>query len=314
MKRIFCYLLIFIVFFFQGCIKTLNEDLKAKESKLVLNSVISPDSTIKVNLSRTFNIFDDESADNLPFVNNASVGLYENNSFLFSLNFLENGYYEKADFYPTKGKEYKVRAEVHSYKNIEAKTTIPSKVEIQKIDTISVSYSDDYGDSRQYYGEITYQDISGEENHYQLKCRVLAPNGNEGEKEWYDQSIWVEESNEVLFDKTYGKLLWTDKYSDGKKIKFRFSFFELYGSSRETKEANDTLSFEFSLMSVDKEYYLYLKTMAKYEETSGGSDPFMEPVVIYSNVDEGYGVFGAYQQDTTSVFIITQYSGDGGEE
>ncbi len=55
---------------------------------------------------------------------------------------------------------------------------------------------------------------------------------------------------------------------------------------------SDTMNLEFYLLKVSKEVYNAMVSTEKYNE-SGGYNPFVEPVNIYSNVKGGYGVVGA---------------------
>jgi len=312
MKKLQIYIIVLALLPFFGCVKVLNEDLKAKETKLVLNALINPDSSLKINLSRTFNVFDDESSNNLPFVNHAKVSLYESNHYLFNLNSDGNGYYSKPDFFPLPHTQYQIKASVESYKNIEAQVVIPYKVPIISFDTSSLVFIDEYNQKFvQHKGEISYKDPEEENNYYQLICYIRAAYGPDGEKKWQEHSIYVEENSDILFDHSYGRLLWNDKYTNGREVKFRFNYFDVYTYKKQTQE-QDTLQFVFSLQSVDKDYYIYLKTLSLYQETSGGNDPFMEPVVIHSNVEDGYGILAGFQQDTiTSALIINQeYGGE----
>jgi len=313
MKKLQIYLVVFALLPFLGCVKTLNEDLKAKETKLVLNALMNPDSSLKVNLSRTFNVFDDESSGNLPFVNHAKVSLYENNNFLFDLISNENGYYSKPDFFPLPFTKYQIKASADAYKSIEAHIQIPNKVQIISFDTSSLIHTDEYdGQYIQNIGTMSYKDPSEEHNYYQLTCHILAPYGPNGKKEWHKHSIYVEENSDILFDNSYGSLLWNDNYTNGREVEFRFGYYSTYSYlERKRSLENDTLQFAFSLQSIDKDYYIYLKTISLYEETSGGSDPFMEPVVIHSNVENGYGILGGFQQDTVLSSLIIKRE-DGG--
>jgi len=294
-----------------GCIKTLNEDLKAKESKLVLNAIINPDSILSVNLSHTFNVFDDESSTNLPFIDYANIEVYENDNYLFNLINKDLGNYSKEGFFPKAGKQYTLKIAANAYKNIEAKTQIPRKTIINNFDTTHIIYSDEYSKSTIYFGHITYQDTPGEDNYYQLKCVSLRRISGQGEQEWVYEHLWVDENSSSFFDKSWGNLLWSDKYSDGKEVSVRFGFYDKYEDDYNVNTLIDTVRYVFSLQSIDRDYFLYLKTKGLYDETDGGSDPFMEPVVVYNNVENGYGIFGAFQQDTTSTRVIIEYLVEG---
>ena len=67
----------------------------------------------------------------------------------------------------------------------------------------------------------------------------------------------------------------------------------------ETKQVYDNLEFEPRVMveleAISPEYYRYLKSVELYRVTE--SDAFSEPVQIYSNVKQGWGIFGSMSTD-----------------
>jgi len=298
-----------------GCVKILNDDLKAKESKLVLNAAISPDSTFTVNLSRTFNIFDDESSKNLPFVDGAKMRLFENGTYLFDLENQSYGYYSKADFYPEKENAYTVDAAMEGFKSIESKAVIPETVPITDFDTLIVRLTDDpyYGNQTQYVALLTYQDPAGVSNQYQLVCKI-GQKDDDGKLNWEGNSVYVPDVDDSFYDRSWGELLWNDKYSDGKEVEIRFVFYSMYPQFDEGLRETDTVYFRFSFQSVNQDYYTYLKSIGQYLESGGGEDPFSEPVVIYSNVKNGYGIFAGYDQDTASAKILVFTTLKGGQK
>lgn len=295
---------------FAGCVKILDNDLKSKEAKLVLNAAISTDSSITVNLSRTFNVFDDESNNNLPFVDTAKVSFYENGQYLFDLENLGYGYYVKAGFYPEVGEEYSITASYNGFESIESKTIVPSLVPIKEFDTLELMIDDGYYKEVQYVGVLKYKDPAGIKNQYQLTCRLLQKD-EDGNDVWYSQYLWVPDMSDFFFETYNGDLLWNDKYSDGREVEIRFVFFSIYDYMEIKQREMDTIRFEFFLQSVNNDYYTYLNTLNLFYESGGGGDPFMEPVVIFSNIENGYGIFGAYNSDvaTTEIIVNNDYKG-----
>ena len=294
-----------------SCIKILNDDLTSKPTKLVLNAAISPDSALTVNLSRTFNVFEDESNKNLPFVDSAKIGVFENGNHLFDLQSLGYGYYIKDNFYPVVGETYSLEATFGSYKKIQASTIIPTKVPIFSFDTLSIEVEDEYnGRETHYIGKLKYKDPGGRDNQYQLSCRVWYKN-EFGDEIWYDQAIWVAESETMLFDNSYGSLLWSDKYTEGKDVEIRFVFFNTYKYDKSLAAETEIIRFKFFFQSINHDYYTYLKSLNMYYESGGSEDPFSEPVVIFSNIENGYGIFGSYNTDTATAEIAFEYEREG---
>ncbi len=316
MKKILLAALFLSYIMLTGCVKILNDELKTKETKMVLNAAIAPDSVFTVNVSRTFNIFEDESADNLPFIDSANVLLYEDDQFLFQLQNTGYGFYKHPGFYPQIGKQYRVTVSHGAWHDIESIASIPPKVPIVSLDTSSVFNSDEYGNNEtQYIGEITYNDPPGVANYYQLSC-VLYNYYNDSLVYVDPQSaVWPTDDNERFFDSQSGSsLLWSDKLTDGKQVTFKFIFLYAYAYNKMARENKQTFKFEFHLKSITKNYFTYLKSLGVYWETGGSENPFSEPVVIYSNVDNGYGILGAYSSDTISVsYTVSTGGGEGGK-
>ncbi len=313
MKKILLSGLLVTAMLFSGCVKILNDELKTKEVKMVLNAAISPDSMFTVNVSKTISIFDDESSENLPFIDSAKVQLFENGNYLFDLQNIGAGYYVDLLFYPRAGKEYRVNVSYDKFKPIEGKTTIPVVTPILNFDTLSNKNTDEYGGQHiQLIGEITYQDTPDKSNYYQLSCKVSYLDANNNIYT-YDQAIWPTEENDRFFDGyNNGSLLWSDKITNGKEVSFKFVYYDTYEYQKKSNRAEESARFVFYFKSISKEYYTYLKSMDVYFETGGGDNPFSEPVVIYSNVENGYGIIGGYSQDTTSIKLVFSSDGEGG--
>ena len=297
-----------------GCVKILNDELKTKETKMVLNAAISTDSVFTVNVSRTFNIFEDESVNNLPFIDSAKVQLYEDNNFLFDLNHTSYGYYNKQGFYPQLGKEYRVDVSYGSYKPIKSKTIIPPAVPIVAFDTSTNQVVDEYGGSHtDYIGEITYHDPPGVSNYYQLSCKIYIIH-SDSSIDSYPQAIWPVDENQHFFDGTSGgNLLWSDRLTEGKEVSFQFVYFNSYNYKSAINRDQEHLRFVFYLKALTKAYFTYLKSLGVYWETGGSDNPFSEPVVIYSNVENGYGILGGYSSDSVSVVYTYDTNGEGGK-
>jgi hypothetical protein len=294
-KNIFPTLIIWIAIQFTGCVKIINEDITSKETKLVINSVIAPDSIFTVNISRTFNIFDDESSNNLPFVDSATVNVYEDNNFLFQLEPDGFGYYKKY-FYPQVNKKYRIEVFSKKYGNASSTATIPIKVNHEKFDTMFYEY-EEYGQKYvDFMAEIIYKDPESEDNFYMLSAKALYKDdmGYEG---IYRLSLYVPENESELFDVSYNELLWSDKFTNGNQVTITFSYFTMYYETIDISKNIDSIDIEFYFKSVSKDYYAYLKSVNLFYETNN-SDPFMQPVVIYSNIENGYGIFSSYDTDT----------------
>jgi len=308
MKKLSLLFISMMILSLFGCVKILNEDLKSKSPKLVLNAVISPDSLFTVNVSHTLNIFDDESEQNLPFIDSADVKLYENGDFLTRLTNIGYGYYVNPGYYPSEGNNYRIEVSYGDYHPVETETAIPPVVTILEFDTVLLRSTDEYsGTTVKYIGLLKYKDPGEKENQYQLSA-TCTDYGPDGKIYTYKSSLWPVEGDKKFFDSWYnGRLVWDDGYTNGNEVTVRFVFFDNYDYEKSKSRESGLLRFTFQFQSITREYLTYLKSYGVYVETGGSADPFSEPVVIYSNVENGYGIFGSYTQDTASVDVITNY-------
>ena len=301
---------ILTVILFPSCTKVLDDELPENKPKLVVNGLLNTDSILKVNISKTVPVFANENTDNLPFIVDATTKFYENGEFLFSLQEDENGYYTKPGFYPSQGRNYKIEVEKEGYPSVNAETGIPSPVPILSLDTALV-FDNENGDDFYFGSEIRctlkYMDAVVTENYYRLDC-YLYYDDEEGNEYLDRQYVYVDENDEHLFDKAYGYLLWTDVLSAGgeSEINFRIHPEGYYYDNQGNPNNTSTVTYIVILSSVSDDFYWYDKTRSIYFETGGTSDPFSEPVLIHSNIKDGFGIFGGISNDSISF----QYSFD----
>ena len=151
MKNKTIYLLL-IVLSQMACTQFIDLNDDTIEPILVLNSVITPDSTIKVEVYRNASIYEVKKM----AVKNAEVLLYENGQELDKLKLeyhvTENPYYEEEGgeqfdttfFYTSanaiakQGSSYKITASAPGFDAVSAETTIPEPMPIVRIDTSSI--------------------------------------------------------------------------------------------------------------------------------------------------------------------------------
>ena len=300
--------LIIVLLLFTSCIKTLSDQLPEPPPKLVVNAAISSDSILTVNISKSIPILNNENNMTLPFVQGATINFYEDGQFLFPLQETDHGYYSKPAYKPSEGRVYSIKVDKQGFASVSAQTTIPEKVGIISFDTTIVT--EEYQDYSEKIisCELKYTDDNNIENFYSLECikSYYDPDDNYFVEHQY---IFVEESEEYFYDKPYGILLWTDKLTNGQTVSIKFEIDPYYIYYQ--PEGNDDVSVKYTiyLKSLEEDYYQYEKSKHLYYENGDGDDPFTEPVLIYSNVENGLGVFGGFSSDTTSFnyFIDYQY-------
>ena len=277
------------------------DDFPLRPSKLVLNCYFNPDSTWKFQVSKSLSVLDNA---NLKLIDNATLLLFEEDIFLDSiLNPDEDGFYRFA-MLPKPGKNYIIEVTSPDYQEkLSASDGLPVPVPITKT-KVSIIDSSFYGDIYYSYGylsgnfEISLNDPGENINYYQFKVYSYDSVFNYIEEipefeHLVKRSLLVSSDDPVLssHNNYNNQLLFEDRMFNGKEISLRINF-EDFNPRRGKK-------YYLELLSLSRAGYLYRKTIDEYEMAR--NDPFAEPVMIYSNIQNGFGIFSGYSSHIDSI-------------
>lgn len=214
------------------------------------------------------------SSDTFQYIDDANVLLKEGDLLMDTLDFeaAENFYFTSKSL--EQGKTYHLEVSHPNYPTASAEVLIPTPVEIQSVVL---------GDIAEYTRELQFTISDPEEsNYYLLKVGFMAQTS--GGYIYFD-------SDDPSFE---GKDFWGDGF-DGRKIMFNDQLFN--GLDKEFSldidywEGMDSI--KVFLHSVSESYYKYHESR-KLQNQSGGSELLgAEPVVVYNNIQNGFGVFAA---------------------
>ena len=258
---------------FSSCEKPIVFTQEVKEPKLVINSFFNPDSTWVVYLSHSLTVI--EKGELKP-VDNATVKLFENDVFAGNLVLVKNGKYVSTTK-PFDNKTYRIEAEATGYKNASAKSSIPAEsIQILSIDTSRVNIFDE----GYLKFKIEVSDV-GEEIHY-YGIRLL------GYQQGFLSKVYFRSADPIL--------------NVGSDYVNSASFTnELFTNTAATIELSaDVLMYDGNgfvfdsiiliIETFSEEAYLYNRSFQAYEIAF--DDFFSEPVQVFSNINNGYGIFG----------------------
>ena len=279
MKKI--YLIIILGLFFYSCEKTAdNVNIPDIDPKIVTQSFLTEnEDSIIVYVSWSTPIygtssygFNDIEDANVKITNNGNtikLNYKANNTSMYE----KNGYYIGAasSLNMKAGETYTLDISEPKGNHITAETTIPEKpnytLNLSRIDSTKSDWS-----QYEYTYQYTYNFIgnnSGDVNYYTIK-----------------------------------KMGYSNFYGGGGKDSAVFNF--IYQGSRYIKvKKGESISLicnsyypldsaKVYIFNTDKSYYEYHKSI---ELNRGGDNPFSEPVIIYSNIKNGLGVFCSYSAD-----------------
>lgn len=290
-EKIIILLIISLLF---SCEK--NANIKFKETKLmVINSFFTPDSLFKINISESLPISDSQ---NVNFIENASAQLFENEIFIGNLNYIGQGNYS-INYKPLVKKEYKIKVSSPQGYNCEAINTIPQKTKITSVDTLT-----DITKPYELICKINFKDNDSTQNYYFFEVRTIAgsytfeyPVGNI-DTVFYEESINFEYNDNTIEYKiakdnlNYG-VVFSDELINGKQKQLTITI----AKSSIANIRNNPI--KFYLKTISKDYYLYAKSYGKLLNQE--ADFLAEPIQIYSNISNGFGIFGGYNQSVDSI-------------
>lgn len=257
------------------------------ERKACLNCVLNPDSTIHLSLYYTQAI-DNNAA--YEAIDNADISLFENGVELAKPTHLDKGEYE-LNVYPKINTSYRVLVNIGDGLQLSAETTVPPRPVIDTMTVIkekNANWVDHDDDSRYYYLSVDYQIRDPYDFNYYWNYQL---SWYRHEKKYYFlQSISYftpqadsfnrEIDSEYLLGYYYHFYMrQTDTGADGGSWQFR---------------KNITTRDKDCFFCADEHYDRYMKSSVRswivevWEEL-----PFSDPVVIYSNVKNGTGIFGS---------------------
>lgn len=304
-----------ILITFNSCEKKdleIDVELEKQPSKLVVHSILKPFSFSSNNQLLTVEVqrttpFDENKREVV--IPDAIVTLSKNNCVLDTLIFNDSlkTYlipYNSINKYPKQDDIFKLQVEKEGFETVTSKTIIPKKVEINNSKIIPIAYFDD---NERPYSEASFEftDPINEINYYE----VIISDITELENTFFELST----SNKIItsesyypslleFDKPKPKsLLFSDKIINGKTVNINCYYLTPYMINEGVPKVISHY-ITIHLRNVTKEYYKYKTTALQLyysleENILYGSG---EPVNIYSNIKNGYGLFGSYNYDVIS--------------
>lgn len=229
------------------------------------------------------------------------------------------------------GKKYKLVVSHPNYETASAENYIPEKVEIISFE------SEEKLESNENYGydynilniKLKFKDKANEKNYYRLSVRSFTGKWSPNWREKNDTTGIIEVSlqypgyliqndpilnpdkegaNDFLSSSPPNRYsVFTDEFIDGKEhqLEFGLSLSNLMWVNGEMispeQKEGEFYQYQISLQTITRETYLYL--VSSYANQWYSGDFFSEPVQVFSNVENGVGIFGGF---TSSSFNLSK--------
>lgn len=308
MKKFVILILLSLGFF--ACEKTIYIDIPDNGRKLVVNSFFGADSTLQLSLTQSKYIL--ESNVEYEKVSNAEINLYEDDNFIEKLQETEDQKYV-GNYILKKNKSYKIQLKADGFDESLVESYIPELTNMQKIDVyntkdeegfevlgFTIDFTDDSNTENYYFVQV-YEKVIEKGTSYSTGADTVYTYFDKLSLNSTDPSSY---NDDWYLDKG---LLLDDKLFNGKNYSLKFFAYNpyYYGMYDEfgnpiQPEGVDILFYVY-FYTVSKDYYLYYKSLSKHLEAQ--DEFFMEPVQVYNNVENGFGIFAGYSVDLDSARI-----------
>lgn len=307
MPRLFIICLFLLSLF--SCEKAVNISIPESEQKLVILSNFSSIEPLKVTVTRSEELLSSDT--NFVAISNADVGIYQDGVLLESLTFVPQPpplglFFQTNTFQPVIGTTYELRARAPGLPMVTATSALPKAVELTNFKLRNVEKTTTFQGDRATYNyslDISLQDPlpSGNQYHLLIKQQKLAMAEGDGRPSETSidqpQVIAVTRASTTLENYHRGGFLFDDSEQNGQQLNYTFQF------QTSTSNINEKLGKLYvELRTVSEDYYLFNQSISNAFQSSG--EPVDQPVIIYSNVENGFGIFAGYSVVKDSLDVI----------
>ena len=210
-----------------------------------------------------------------------------------------HGFY-LGEFYPAANQTYNLSVSHPNYTDVNSTDSLPTPITINNIDTLSIT--DPINGDRL---EITlnFNDPGNIQNYYLIEAYVVGLYSEiygidtleyeldtnqqymfltdevfqDGGSPWKEQGLF----NDLLFNGQNKNLKVEIPNDDYKVIEGAYQW------------SYETISLRIYLHNISPSYYYYRTSLELYQNSSG--NPFAQPVQVFSNIENGFGVFAGSQ-------------------
>ena len=303
--------------FLTSCYRKIDLDEYRTTPKMVINSVVSPDTVVMASITRTWFYPDKKPYVNLP---HAHVELYINNQYIETMQWKTLNNPRNPDqpdtlflsnTIPAEGDRIKIVASTPEYGTVTAEDIIPKKVPIKNAShTIKKGngvYQGTISDYFEIYYEVTFDEFPEKNNYYLAKITQIKT----GYYGYYETKIDyidpVFKEQDAILDESMafnglekrGGALFTDQSINGQTYTLQIK--------ETTAELDETEQRIISIYSLSESYFLYLLSLQKIAgstlEGGLGNIGLAEPLRVYSNVEGGTCILGGNQHSETTITL-----------
>lgn len=306
--HIHCFWLVLIVIVgLTGCESMVNDldekKLPRVQSKIVAECFLTPQSDfIEVRISESQPIFGDPSGSPRTLTD-AVVVLLDDQSEI-TLPFIDSlDYYriESNRFKIEAGKTYRLSVS-HNGRKVSSECTVPLQQPIIKsyiIDSAANNPIDQYVTS---YIKFFWDDFKETPNYYSTRGHLVIEETRLNYDPIQNLNSPYRVATTILLDYNYYNYLVSDKNLDDVQFEspvykvnlppnYVWEYKDENGNIKTVDSAPEIKRIQLEVLNVDEHYYKFHRSL---HGSNNNDNPFAEPTIIYSNIKDGLGCFGAY--------------------
>ncbi|MFD1552394.1 DUF4249 domain-containing protein [Putridiphycobacter roseus] len=292
--KINLYILI-CVSLFASCQKEIKIDQEKIKNKIVVNGIISTQlDTVWIGLTESRDLLYDKFY--FPVAKNAKVELFEDGVPIGVLSFLNEQYF--LAYKVIAGKTYKLEASYKDFTPITAQTTVPYPGTVE-------SFTVSKNENQRIYAAISLKDNVQEDNFYGIQMfrkEISLDTFNQLGDSYQTYSC----TNEFITtypkpDVSVGNTCASEFLLKDTPFENSTYTFNLFADSYVYGIDNLQTEVIISLKSYNYDYYQYL--ISRYVYNNNFGNPFAEPVQVYNNIENGFGIFGASFTASDTIII-----------
>jgi hypothetical protein len=260
--------------FLAGCQTEIDLKLPDKEKKIVVQGLISPSDPVRIYVTESLSVT--SKAEDIKIVNDAVVELWEDDQFVALLKYNAEAFvYEHNDIRPKVGSRYTIKVITQNHDPVIISSTVPRPV---PVDAVKSAHKKLPKENLEFETtlDIAFQDRALEKNYYLIQVIYKDMNQPLSASNMYQT---------VYHSGKFQGIPLVDEGWDGQLFSLSCFF------SWEPREDKDSWA-QIRLYSLSEELYKYLKTLHMHRYSL--SEPYVEPVPIFSNAINGIGLLGAY--------------------
>jgi hypothetical protein len=302
------YHLIFLFFLFitLSCRELVTDKFPDYSSSPTVNSILVAGKSITINLSMAGKL----DSLPLPAIINAEIELFIDGKFFEDLKKSGEGNY-MSSIVVEPLKTYTCKVIIPDEDTIVCNQTLPEPNPIIKIEHMNIAGRDQEGTTYPAV-KLTFKNDLSVQRYYEVSIRFFVKHHSWGDEEEYLESRFVQIptiTDPVLLNEGLSIMLFSNELIQDSSYTMILNYSTGQSSSSGGSYRTTLFPFVVELHSVTSDYYHYKKQYYLYEQGTwaDGLTNTTAPSPLFSNIENGYGIFAGYSVFATDTITPEPY-------